>query len=174
MPWPKGKPRDFARTWSKEQEQYVVDHYDGNGSELAKVLPFTGAAIRNKAKRLGVKNNGHFHNVKPIPCNELSLEDLYYIAGFFDGEGSIFRHQKHFRCSMANSDRDVIEWIHGKIGIGKTRVFKARKHQHLDSHVLDIFVVGEVWGFLLAMEPYLKIKKLKAQTAISQFESNYQ
>lgn len=173
MPWPKGVPTEHLRAWTQEQEQYVMDNYDGNGSELAKVLPFSGSAIRNKAKRLGVSNTEHFHNVKMTPCNKITPEDAQYIAGFFDGEGSIFPHQKHYRCSVANSDRNVIEWIKQKIGFGKIRIFKARKHQHLDSHVLDIFRVGEVWGFLNEIEPYLKVKKQKAQTVLLWFEKNY-
>lgn len=173
MPWPKGVANDALTKWTAEQEDYVRDNYNGNGSNLAEVLPFTASAIRNKAKRLGQRNWSHFHNVVPTPMPNIDPLDLSYIAAFVDGEGSIYPHQKAYRVSMANSDEPVIRWIHSKIGIGKVRIFEPRQKQHHRSYVLDIFAHGDVWGFLMLLHPYMKVKRLRAESVIEYFNMKY-
>lgn len=173
MGWPKGKPTEHLRHWTKEQEEYVRSHYNGDGSSLAEVLPFTASAIRNKAKRLGIKNESHFHNVVKTTLPPISEIDLSYIAGMLDGEGSIYPFQTGFRIGIANSDEAVIRWMHGVIGIGKVRISKAREHQHLDSYCLDISRHGDIWGFLEVVMPYLRIKKQKAINAINHYEAKH-
>ncbi len=75
---------------------------------------------------------------------------------------------------MANSDEAVIRWIHATIGIGKVRIFEPRQKQHHRSYVLDVYTHGDAWGFLMVIEPYLKIKRLKAQAVITFYNLRYQ
>jgi hypothetical protein len=174
MGWPKGVSTDHLRSWTEEQEQYVRDNYNGKGSDLAKVLPFSASSIRNKAKRLGVKNKGHFHNVVKTEMPKLSESDMQYLAGFFDGEGSFYRHQKGWRVSIGNSDKDVILWIAEAFkGYGKFDVFPPRKQQHLPSYTWRLNRQGDVWSFMEIMEPYLKIKNKIALFAIKEYEAKF-
>ena len=73
-----------------------------------------------------------------------SEADIAYIAGLFDGEGSVYfarrpeKKKKHngkgYRTSMSQrismeitmTDRSVLEWVHGVLGVG-TLVKKPRK-----------------------------------------------
>lgn len=164
--------------WNSELEDFVKENYNINGSSLENVIPFTGSAIRNKAKRLGIRNKGHFHNVVKTKMPALSQVDMGYIAGFMDGEGSItysmsaFTRTQH-RIQIGNSNPEVISWIHGILGIGVIRVNKARKNQHLDSYVLNLERQGDVWGFLVMIYPYLRIKQLKAISVIEELEHRY-
>lgn len=164
--------------WTEEQEEYVRHNYDGEGSRLNNVLPFTPSAIRNKAKRLGVQNNGHFHNIIKTELPKLSDFDLGYIAAFLDGEGSVTHSSSastriQFRVKIANSDQDVIVWLREILGIGRLRISKARKHQHLDSFIFIIERQGDVWGFLDMIIPYLKIKKQKSIKVLNELERRY-
>jgi len=178
MPWPKGQPTEHLRVWSKEQEEQIRQKYDGNGSNLSNVLPFSASAIRNKAKRLGITNNSHFHHVTKTELPKLSEFELGYVAGFMDGEGSITYSSNastkiQYRIQIANSDQDVILWLRQILGIGRLRIQKARKHQHLDSYVLNIERQGDVWGLLDLVIPYLKIKKQKAIGVLDILEQRY-
>ena len=74
----------------------------------------------------------------------ISSEDIAYLAGLFDGEGSIYfakrieKKKKHkgkgYRTSMSQrismeitmTDRSVLEWVHEVLGVG-TVVKKPRK-----------------------------------------------
>ena len=178
MPWPKGKPTEHLRIWTGEQEKAVIEQYDGNGSSLANVLPFSASAIRNKAKRLGVQNNAHHHHVIPTRLPKISKDDWNYIAGFVDGEGSITYSstsstRTQYRIQIANSDEMVIRWIHSKLEIGKVRINKPRKQQHLHSFILNIERQGDVWGFLVAIMPYLRVKKLKAEIVLKELINRF-
>ena len=64
-----------------------------------------------------------------------------YIAGLFDGEGSVSYYQKKIkrknekraynfwiiRCEVSMTDKYVIEWIHEKLGCGSLNERKAHK-----------------------------------------------
>jgi hypothetical protein len=178
MPWPKGRPNNELKKWTKEQEDYVDANYDGNGSTLSNVLPFSASAIRNKAKRLGTKNTKHFHNVVKTEMPNLSQYELGYIAGFVDGEGSITHSSTasstvQHRIQIGNSDAEVISWIHITLRVGVIRVNKARKLQHLDSYVLNIERQGDVWGFLEMIYPYLKTKRSKSLLVLRELEQRH-
>ena len=79
----------------------------------------------------------------------LSSEDIAYIAGLFDGEGSIYfarrpeKKKKHkgdgYRISNSQrismeitmTDRSVLQWLHEVLGVG-TLVKKPRKGRRVD------------------------------------------
>lgn len=174
MPWPKGVSTDHLKVWTPEQEQYVKENYDGNGSGLAEILPFSGASIRNKAKRLGIVNHKHFHNVVMYQMPYINEADKYYIAGFFDGEGSLFRHQKGWRISIGNSDEAVIRWMRALFNdIGTFDSFPPRKAQHKFAYAWRINRQGEVWAFLEMFKSYLKIKDKLALVALEEFRRKF-
>jgi len=166
------------RKWSEWQEDYVRQNYDGNGSGLSNVLPFSASAVRNKAKRLGVENNHHFHHVTKTELPKLSEFELGYISGFVDGEGSITYSSKassriQYRIQIVNSDQNVITWLHELLCIGRIRINQPRKSQHLISYNLTIERQGDVWAFLRMMLPYLKVKNAKAKQVLDDLEQKY-
>lgn len=179
MPWPKGVSTEHLRVWTPEQEQYLKENYDGTGSALADVLPFTASGIRNKAKRLGVKNNGHFHNVEKTILPKLEERDLAYIAGFMDGEGCITHATRtqyaiQHRIQIANSDESVIHWINYTLGIGRVRKHQPKGDHYLMSHSYSISKQGDVWAFLEVIIPYLKVKQFKAIGVLEDIKRRFQ
>ena len=177
MPWPKGKPTEHLREWTKEQEDFVRENYDGNGSKLAEVLPFSSAAIRNKAKRLGVVNHSHFHNFSETKLPELRPEELGYIAGFLDGEGSIFYNDRkqsahQWKMNFCNTHKETIYWIHRKLGIGKIREYQPRLGQSRVVYLLDIIRQGDVLALLSMLYPYLHIKTQRAYEALYEIRNH--
>ena len=179
MPWPKGQPTEHLRVWDKEQEEYVRQNYDGEGSKLSNVLPFSANAIRNKAMKLGVVNYQHFHHVTKTEMPKLSEFELGYVAAFLDGEGSITHSEtattkRAHRINIANSNQEVIFWLRDLLCIGKIRIQKPRKRQHLYSYVLNIERQGDVWGFLEMIAPYLKIKQFKAIQVLTLLKERYE
>jgi intein-encoded DNA endonuclease-like protein len=169
--------QDLRVKWTSEQEQTVINSYNGSGSTLENVLPFTSSAIRNKARRLGVKNKAHFHNIHETQLPEIDKIDLSYIAGFVDGEGSIYLNAKNksflgqWRIGICNTDKPVIDWMLMKLACGVVREYLPRKGQHKIAYVLDINRQGDVCAILKVLLPYLRVKKSKAFEAIQDIEA---
>lgn len=112
------------------------------------------------------------NNVKKI-----SRDNAIYIAGLFDGEGSIGlikqsalrgdrrRNQTFclkFRIRM--TDESIIRWVHSIVG---GRFYSARKNSTPNSRLyFEWCVVGRQGiEFLNQIYPFLKVKRLQAETA---------
>lgn len=55
--------------------------------------------------------------------------DWNYIAGFFDGEGSLTQHKNNFRISIPQTNEEVLQLIQKFTGYGHiVRVTKRKKH----------------------------------------------
>lgn len=75
-------------------------------------------------QRQGIK--AYYKHMSMKHINNLTNEEKAYLAGLFDGEGSIniFRTQRKDRIaptyfveiSLGNTHRGVLEWVHGKFG----------------------------------------------------------
>src|SRR3989344_245940 len=89
---------------------------------------------------------------------------LAYIAGFLDGDGSIFfqiiprkdyKQKFQIRCSIAfyQKTSEILDWLKNYFGCGYIRYVK--------SGVSDYTVVEpkEVEKILLLLQPYVKLKK---------------
>lgn len=101
-----------------------------------------------------------------------SETDLAYMAGIIDGEGSIMKicRQKNpvWAVKVNMTDRPVIEWLHSFGGTfsprpavkngGKKDQWEWKMHRQLD-----------VQALLLAVLPYLRVKRDKAIVALSEF-----
>ena len=97
----------------------------------------------------------------------MELTELNYIAGFFDGEGSICiihnsstskaTSKYHLRCHVANSNYDVLEWMRLDFG-GSIR---------WNNGCYQLSLYGKyALRFLELIVPYLKLKKERADIAI--------
>lgn len=101
--------------------------------------------------------------------------DLNYIAGLFDGEGSIVITKRkesgkiRIQTSITNTDIDVLNFVKEiiKLGvIGKNIDTRANfpVHRWITSD-------GHSYMFLKIILPYIKIKKNNAENVIKQYES---
>jgi len=102
--------------------------------------------------------------------------DLAYIAGFWEGEGhaGIYNYKaegthrndrKRLQVGITNTNREVLEWIKKKLGIGHIRERKQTNPNwkiRYDWEARD----GNAKKFLKAIYPYLKFKKEKVKLLI--------
>lgn len=89
-----------------------------------------------------------------------------YIAGFFDGEGSITHNGKGFRITIAQTNMEVLDEIKFFVGAGNI-ISVTKRHPHWkDSWVYNISTQKEIYKFLLNVLPFLIVKKALAQKTI--------
>jgi hypothetical protein len=95
-----------------------------------------------------------------------SPTDLAYIAGFFDGEGSVQINlpegtsQYLLRCAISNTDRDPLVYIKDFFGGTVLGPFQRDEHHQPIYQWKADSVKAEV--FLRAIAPFLQIKKERA------------
>jgi len=107
-------------------------------------------------------------------------EQLAYIAGFFDGEGSITIHQNGgkaprgkspnhmLQVSIGNTNPLVLRWLHEEFG-GSYCLRRRPSERHRTCHQW-IVRAHEALVFLIAIEPFLKMKKEQCNVAL-EFQS---
>ena len=117
----------------------------------------------------------------------ISIADAAYVAGLFDGEGSVYfkrmdkikhkRPGKHVhkvwivRMEMAMTDKDTIKWCHELFGcghFGERKVQKGYKRQWRwrVSHRDALYVAKIMW-------PYSQVKLHKIEQIIDHYEPIY-
>jgi len=103
----------------------------------------------------------------------LQAHELAYIAGFFDGEGSIvITTGKGGRLVMnvviVQTDRDILEWIRASLGCGGGIYSRSRAGSLGKKEAFALQWCGlSAKNVLLQLLPYLRVKKGKAEIAIS-------
>jgi hypothetical protein len=114
---------------------------------------------------------------KNLKLGNLSTEDLAYIAGFFDGEGSVTIHENFrpsprgkspnhtLQVSIGNTDPQVLNWIHGIFG-GSLTFRKSTKLNHRDMTQWVARSNGAAI-FLKIIIPFLRMKNKQAEVGIS-------
>ena len=113
--------------------------------------------------------------------NTLATADAAYIAGLFDGEGSIgFRrshgtsktHSKtsYLRLRITNTHHEVLLWVAAVVGVGKVFTRPPSGKQRKPYHE---WLLGRenVLKLLHQIFPYLRIKRLQAEIAF-RFEAS--
>ena len=97
---------------------------------------------------------------------EYSCMTWNYIAGFFDGEGSITNNGKGFRITICQTNKEILEDIKCFVGFGYVIKVKKRKKHWKDSWVYYIAKQREVYSFLTQISPFLKIKRESAESCL--------
>ena len=100
-------------------------------------------------------------------------EELYYLAGFFDGEGSVMvLGGKADRARLAVTASQVVRWplerfqarFGGRIGLNKSRGNRRPSYQWICSDVT-------AYRFLCTLAPYLVVKKEVATLGLRYYEA---
>ncbi|MDP3004156.1 MAG: LAGLIDADG family homing endonuclease [Candidatus Azambacteria bacterium] len=81
-----------------------------------------------------------------------------YIAGFFDGEGTIAHNGKGFRITIPQTNELVLQKIKLFVGSGNIIYIPKRKSHWSDSWVYYLARQSEVYKFLLRINPFLIVK----------------
>ncbi len=127
----------MEKYWSPDEIAILRQRYCLTSiSEMQALLPHrTWVAIRHKAQRLEL-----WRPLKTAaPHSNLSVADLAYFAGFFDGEGSVILHKQHSSTpqrqtyslcvSLANTHLPTLQWVKELWGIGTiTSMGKGKKN----------------------------------------------
>ena len=95
-----------------------------------------------------------------------------YIAGFFDGEGSITYNGKGYRISIAQTNKEVFDKMLRSIGCGMIFEVKKRREHWKQSWVYYIAKQEDVLYFLVTCLPFLIVKKTLAQKTIRVLRKN--
>jgi hypothetical protein len=97
-----------------------------------------------------------------------------YLAGIIDGEGTIgiykLNKQHHVRLVITNTNSDLIQWVHQRVG-GSVRPTDKRVAHHKQG--FQVVAYGrEATPILQACWPYLVVKRAQAELALS-FQAEY-
>ena len=110
----------------------------------------------------------------------MKKEEISYIAGFYDGEGSlelkqrIKKGKKHgylLRLRISQSSEDVLKWIKKKLKVGIIH-FNIHKKDifHPPHNQYEITGIRNVIFVLRLILPYLIVKKKKTTKIIKELE----
>lgn len=91
-----------------------------------------------------------------------------YIAGFFDGEGSVSPNNGGFRISIPQTNQGVLNEIHNFTKVGFVIAVKKRQAHWKDSWTYYIASKKDAYYFLNQIIPYLVVKKDIALEAIAE------
>ena len=95
----------------------------------------------------------------------MSMLDIRYIAGLFDGEGSIYTRDKRITVSIVNTDMPILRALIKRFGGGLSEFAKKKPH-HKRCWIWRIN--GKVAkDFLKRAEPHLLIKRKRALEALN-------
>lgn len=115
--------------------------------------------------------------------NKLSEPEKAYLAGIFDGEGSVWAYaepgteRRYLRTAITNTDLELLNYVSNKTGLGKTaqNTLTKRYVNLTPKDKRDRWKPCYYWyidgglslDFLEAIFPYLISKRKRASTAMS-------
>lgn len=133
-------------------------------------------SIYDKVHRLKL-SNGLRH--PGIDISHLSDIEKGYIAGFMDGEGSIifYKDRKILNPALQfpNTHKGAVEWLQKKLTTGSLAITVREKNNPKWKTLYQLHIHGakQVYDILVVIEPYLIIKREKAQEAIRMLKEKY-
>lgn len=110
---------------------------------------------------------------------DVSDENLAYIAGLIDGEGSIYiqerdgdNREKNLRLKLqiANSDLPVLKWVKEKFEMGSVTSGSPRKNCTLYTYQAS---GHQAYLILMACLPFMKIKQNDGRKLIKKWSEEY-
>jgi len=115
---------------------------------------------------------------------EVNVVDAAYIAGLFDGEGSVdFARRKEKRGNVQSilmriemTDEDVLKWVHETLGVGTVR--KRNRSPSRKAHWKDAWVYSirfrDALHVCKLLWPQIKVKLNKIEQIIDHYEPDLQ
>jgi len=115
---------------------------------------------------------------------EVNVVDAGYIAGLFDGEGSVdFARRKEKRGNVQSilmriemTDKDVLKWVHETLGVGTVR--KRNRSPSRKAHWKDAWVYSirfrDALHVCKLLWPHIKVKLNKIEQIIDHYEPDIQ
>ena len=113
----------------------------------------------------------------------MNIADAAYIAGLFDGEGSVdFKKRKEKRGNVQNilmriemTDESVLRWVHETLGVGTVR--KRNRSPSVKAHCKDRWVYSIRFRDALyvckLLWPYAQTKLHKIEQIIDHYEPEF-
>ena len=122
---------------------------------------------------------GYKHTENQFSDKRLTVEEAAYLAGLFDGEGSLYlvarkgtrRRSHHFHPEMtvANTDLALIEWVRDATGNGGIWLNKKPGSNHKQGYVW-LLMPTQIRHVLPQLLPYLKSKRRRAAMMLEFFD----
>ena len=124
--------------------------------------------------------------MKKLP---LTVAEIAYIAGLFDGEGCVtckqvkrnrkdrgkIYNQWYIRCEMNMTDKAIIEWVHETLGFGWSREKNySKRPKHYKRQWRWSCGYSDALKFAKLLWPYAQIKLHKLEQIIDHYEPNVQ
>jgi len=150
----------------KVDYEKAITMYNNNAEikDIAKYFSVTPSAIRFGFKKHKVQLKKRFQDIKLAH----PIETISYIAGLFDGEGSIniLRHKNYFSLTAAIglTHKSTIDWLSSIIG-GHIRISKKSNKKHRTQYHWTV-CSNQAAKFLRTIEPYLIIKRKECRVAL--------
>lgn len=163
------------RPWSEDEVKVLEKYEELPWHQLLRLLSTrTKNQIKTKALKLGLRRKvGRFHRgFEPLNLKE---NEKAYLAGFFDGEGSVVLHRYrgrdrwHPEIILANTDLAVIEEIKrilDNAGIKTNLYIQRRGEKTRPVGLLKVQHHDDAYSFLVGLLPYLRIKYEKAKRMV--------
>jgi len=149
--------------WTEGENQFLKEQFPCSSKErVINELPNrTWFAIVAQAEKLGL-SRARITNIKIVTLS-LSDRDRGYLAGLFDGEGSISVGWTKTgvlvaELSVTNTNRDVLEYVKELVGGGTIRGDRRRGERKL-AYKFSISKKGHVYGILKELLPEVIIKR---------------
>ena len=107
------------------------------------------------------------------PVFDLKLEQLQYLAGIIDAEGTvqIDPHYAKYQISICNSDRRCLEWVLNTVHFGNIYSRGITRQNHFGSKEIFVWqcaVSDFTKRLLVLLLPYLRVKRSKALHILEQ------
>lgn len=152
--------------WTDEERSFLVNNYPiMTAKELSESLGKPLGGTRWQVSELGLRKTCRY---KPSTLNfdDLTREDVTYMAGFIDGEGTITintsKSRRQPETYVVNTDLDIVNFfakVFGKEPYPKNRPPPTQKQ----TYGVMITSLREVFEFLQIVYPYLRVKKQQAK-----------
>lgn len=144
-------------------------------SEIQKTIPRSRQAIVLMANtRLRLKTDreaawaDNWRFILDNPYESLAVPERAYLAGIIDGEGTIDKQSGRgfWRVSVGNTNKDLIDWLHGIVPYSKVTKNKLRFHWK-QSWRWALLSNIKVFRLLQVVSEFLIVKRLKAMEALN-------
>lgn len=94
---------------------------------------------------------------------------IAYIAGLIDGEGCIGRSNGHWRVQVGMTDAAIIAWL---AEMGGSYDLERLAPPRLPLHRWRLLRAADVFAFLEAVAPYLRVKAAPAAEALAELRAD--